>query len=232
VAHSTVPERIAPSGRWKCPRRPASLGAWRSGEGLAKPAQDQAAVRPAGQIGRAAIFTGFFWLGITSFGGNTAAWLYRDIVERRRWIDDPAFLSGLALSRILPGSSGVSLTVQVGQRLHGALGAAAAALGLLSGPLAIVLGLAAAWRRIEGIAVLQTVLDGIGAAAVGLTFATGLKLMPRAGRRAAPLALALATVVSVGVLRWPMVPVVLVLAPIGVGVELVAQRRARGGGDA
>jgi chromate transporter len=179
-----------------------------------------------------AIFTAFFLLGVTSFGGNTAAWLYRDIVERRRWIDNPAFLSALAISRILPGSGGVSLTVQVGQRLHGPLGAAAAVLGLLSGPLAIVLLLAAGWRRIAGIGVLQAVLDGIGAAAVGLTFATGIRLLPRAARRPVPLLMAGATVVAVGLLRWPMVPVVLVLGPIGIGLEWLTPRRARSGRDA
>ena len=197
---------------------------------MAKTAGDAAAAPRA--AGLAAIFGAFFRLGVTSYGGNTAAWLYRDVVERRRWIDDAAFLSGLALSRILPGSSGVGLTVEVGQRLRGAAGAVMAVVGLLSGPLLIVLGLAAGWRRIDGIAALQAVLDGIGAAAVGLTFATGLKLVPRAARRAAPLAIASATVVAVGVLRWPMVPVVLVLAPIGIACEMLAQRRSQAGGDA
>jgi chromate transporter len=152
-----------------------------------------------------AIFGAFFRLGVTSFGGNTAAWLYRDVVERRRWIDDATFLSGMALGRILPGSSGVSLTVQVGQRLSGAAGAVMAVAGLLSGPLLVVLALAAGWRRIENIAALQAALDGMGAAAVGLTFATGLKLMRRAARDAAPLAIAVVTVIAVGILGWPMV---------------------------
>jgi chromate transporter len=184
------------------------------------------------RVGSAAIFAAFFRLGVTSFGGNTAAWLYRDIVEGRRWIDDEAFAAGLALSRILPGSGGVNLTVLVGQRLNGARGAVTAALGLLSGPLAIVVALAVLWRRMEGLAELQAVLDGMAAAAVGLTFATGLKLLPYRERRPAPLAMAVATLVAVGVLRWPLVPVVLVLAPLGIGIELVAPRRPKGGGDA
>jgi chromate transporter len=189
--------------------------------------------KPVGEtIGSAAIFAAFFRLGITSFGGNTAAWVYRDIVERRRWIDNAAFLSGVAISRILPGSGGVGLTVQIGQRLGGAKGAVAAVVGLLSGPLAIVLALAAGWRRIGGISLLQAVLDGVGAAAVGFTFATGVRLLPPGAWRPAPLALALATLVAVGVLRWPMVPVVLLLAPLGIAIEAVARRRASGRGDA
>src|SRR5436309_9646712 len=85
------------------------------------------------------IFAAFFRLGVTSFGGGTAAWLYREIVRRRHWITDRDFLAGAALGRMMPGSGGVNLTVQVGQRLRGGRGALAAVLGLLSGPLAIVL---------------------------------------------------------------------------------------------
>jgi chromate transporter len=199
---------------------------------LAGRAENAAVAGSPARIGLAAIFAAFFRLGITSVGGNTAAWVYRDIVERRRWIDYEAFAAGLALSRILPGSGGVNLTVQVGQRLNGAKGAVAAVLGLVSGPLGIVLALAALWRRVETVAELQALLDGMGAAAVGLTFATGLKLFPRGGRRPAPLVLALATVVAVGVLRWPLVPVVLVLAPLGIGIELMTRPRPKGGGGA
>jgi chromate transporter len=190
-------------------------------------AEAGAGTERAEQVGLPAIFAAFFRLGITSFGGGTAAWLYREIVQRRRWIDAAAFASDLALGRVMPGSGGVNLTVQTGQRLRGATGAAAAVLGLLSGPLAIVLGLAAAWARIGPGPVLHAVLDGVGAAAVGLTFAAGLQLLPRGSPSAAPLAVTLATVISVGVMRWPMIPVVLSLTPISIAIAW-SRARSRG----
>ena len=49
--------------------------------------------------------------------------------------------SRVALGRLMPGSGGVNLTVQVGQRLRGPM-ALAAVTGLLSGPLVVVLALA------------------------------------------------------------------------------------------
>ncbi|HEY1257875.1 MAG TPA: chromate transporter [Stellaceae bacterium] len=176
------------------------------------------------QVSLPAIVGGFFQLGVTSFGGNTAAWLYRAIVLRRRWIDDRAFLAGVALSRVLPGSAGVNLTVQVGQRLRGGRGALAAVVGLLSGPLVIVVALAAAFARIAGSNVAHAVLHGIAAAAIGLTFATGLVLVPRSTAQLGEMMLAAVTVLTVGVLRWPMLPVVLCLAPIGIGLAFLRQR--------
>jgi len=189
-------------------------------------AETGANVRKAHQIGLAAIFGAFFWLGVTSFGGNTAAWLFHQIVQRRHWIDDTEFLSGVALGRIVPGSGGVNLTVQVGQRLRGGAGAVAAVVGLLSGPLVIVLALAVAYTRIGWSPAVHAILDGIAAAAIGLTFATGLKLLPSGSARLGPLSVTLATVLCVGVLRWPMLPVILCLAPVSIGLALVRARNA------
>jgi len=178
------------------------------------------------RIGLPAIFGAFFWLGVTSFGGNTAAWLYHQIVRRRQWVKDSEFLSDVALGRLMPGSGGVNLTVQVGQRLRGAAGAAAAVTGLLSGPLVIVLALAVSYTRIGWSQPLHAVLDGIAAAAIGLTFATGVQLLPGGRSRFIPLAVVLVTVLCVGVLRWPMVPVVLCLAPVSIGLAVVRGRHA------
>src|SRR6266446_1912844 len=110
--------------------------------------------------GLSSIFAGFFWLGVTSFGGNTAAWLYHRIVRRRHWVTDAEFLSGVALGRTMPGSAGVNLTVLVGQRLGGGRGALAAVVALLSGPLVIVLALAIGYVRVGWSPALRSVLDG------------------------------------------------------------------------
>jgi chromate transporter len=180
----------------------------------------QARAQRGDRRGLAAIFAAFFWLGVTSFGGGTAAWLYREIVQRRHWINDAEFLVDAALGRVMPGSAGVNLTVQVGQRLRGSAGAVVAALGLLSGPLAIVVALAAGYSSLRGNAAVHAVFDGVAAAAVGLTLATGLKLVQFNSARAGPLAVTLTTVVCVGVLRWPMIQVVLCLAPVSIGLAL------------
>src|SRR5215470_12680610 len=183
-------------------------------------------LRSAAKPGLFMIFAAFFWLGVTSFGGNTAAWVYNQIVQHRHWVTDAEFLSDVALGRIVPGSGGVNLTVQVGQRLRGAAGAVAAVVGLLSGPLVIVLAFAVIYTRIGWSPAVHAVLDGIAAAAIGLTFATGLKLLPSGSARLGPLAVTLATVLCVGVLRWSMLPVVLCLAPISIGLALLQGRNA------
>lgn len=180
-------------------------------------------VRRGERIGLPAIYRAFFWLGVTSFGGGTGGWLFREIVQRRQWIGDADFLSAAALGRFVPGSGGVNLTVQVGHKLRGGLGAVAAVLGLLSGPFVIVLALAAGLARISQGGTLHAIFDGVAAAAIGLTFATGLRLVKFNRANASPLAITLTTVLCVGVLRWPMIPVVLCLAPISIGLALLGR---------
>jgi chromate transporter len=183
-------------------------------------------MQPPQAIGLARIFAAFLRLGCTSFGGGTAGWLYRDIVLKRRWIDDSTFLSDLALGQAIPGSTGVKLTVELGQRLHGAAGAAVALVGLLAGPFAIVLAVGAAYARFGEQRILHAMLDGVAAAVIGLTFATGLRSAAHGAPGPAALAIAAATVFGVGVMRWPMLPVILALAPVSIALAF-AQARPR-----
>ena len=171
------------------------------------------------------IFGAFMWLGVTSFGGGTAGYLYREMVVKRRWINEPTFLADLALSQAIPGSIGIKLTVQTGQRLHGALGAVAALVGLLSLPFGIVLALGSVYAGFGEHRIVHAMLDGVAAAVIGLTFATGLHSMAQSRPGPVGLMLAAATVLGVGVMRWPMLPVIAVLAPLGVALALVEPRR-------
>ena len=175
--------------------------------------------------GLARIFLAFLRLGGTSFGGGTAGWLHREMVLRRAWIDDPTFLAMLAVVQVMPGSNGVNLTVLIGQHLRGAAGAATALLGLLAAPFAIVLAIGELYLRVGEHVMVQTMLDGVAAIVIGLTFATGLGSLARGATSAASWAVAAATVLCVGVLRWPILPVILGLAPVSIGICLLPRRR-------
>ncbi len=78
----------------------------------------------------ASLFVGFVSIGMMSFGGGLAAWIRREVVQRRGWMDDQQFLSGYALSQLVPGATNVNLSVFIGAQLRGVPGAVAAVLGL------------------------------------------------------------------------------------------------------
>jgi chromate transporter len=71
----------------------------------------------------------FWWrLGWISFGGPAGqiAFMHSEVVERRRWIDDGAFLRGLDYCMLLPGPEAQQLATYLGWRLHGVRGGVAA----------------------------------------------------------------------------------------------------------
>jgi chromate transporter len=162
------------------------------------------------------IFWVFFRIGLFSFGGGLSGWIYRDVVTLRGWMSDTDFLSGLAFAQILPGANVTNLSVYIGQHLRGPAGAACALVGLLTGPFFAVIGLVSAYDRIVGIPWIQDAMSGAAAAAIGLLLIVALKGTYQASRRVAPFLILLATFVAVGVLQWPLVPVVICLAPVSV----------------
>ena len=85
------------------------------------------------------IFAVFLRMGAMSFGGGMTSWTRREVVERRGWIDDRRFITGVGLSQISPGANGVNIAVYVGTVLHGGLGALVAVIGMLAAPVAVVL---------------------------------------------------------------------------------------------
>src|SRR5208282_2387651 len=85
-----------------------------------------------------ALFRGFLSIGLSSFGGGLAAWIRREVVERRGWLDDKQFLTGYALSQLVPGPTNVNLAVFIGAQLRGALGVLAALAGLMLVPTALI----------------------------------------------------------------------------------------------
>jgi chromate transporter len=165
------------------------------------------------------IFMAFHWLAVQGFGGVLPV-AQRELVEKRRWLTKEDFLAVLSLGQVLPGPNIVNMALIIGQRFLGGRGAFAAVAGLLAAPSAIVLTLAALYGQLDGLPVVAGALRGMGVVAAGLVVSTGIKLLPALRRNPmglpACLAFGVVTVLGVGVLRWPLVWVVLGLGSLAV----------------
>jgi chromate transporter len=163
-----------------------------------------------------AIFFVFLKLGTLSFGGGMTGWVYREVVQQRNWICETEFLSGMAISQIVPGANVANLAIYIGQRLRGTLGAVVALFALLLVPFFVVIGLYFAYTTISGFDLVSIGTDGIAAAAIGLiimvVWRSGLQSVKNV---ASGLALA-ATFFAVGIMHWPLLPVVFCIAPLSI----------------
>jgi chromate transporter len=175
-----------------------------------------AAAAPPAQVSLLALYRVFFWLGLLSFGGGMSAWMHREIAQVRGWMSDEAFISGFALAQILPGVNSANLAVYIGQHLRGAAGAVVALIGMLTGPFIVVIAVAVVYRRLVDLPGFGAATAGVAAVAVGMLLRLGVVLAKRVPRRAVAYAVMLATFAAVGLLQWPLVPVVAVLGPISI----------------
>jgi chromate transporter len=171
------------------------------------------------------LFLVCFQIGLFSFGGGLSGWIYQEVVVRHRWMTEGEFLSGLALCQVMPGINVSNLVVYIGQRLRGALGSCVALIGLLIGPFFIVIGLVLVYERIAGVPWVHAAMDGVAAAAIGLLLFVGYRGAQHSLRRPAAAAVMAVLVVTVGLLQWPLVVVVLIVAPISVALAWPSARR-------
>lgn len=175
-----------------------------------------------------ALFGGFVLIGMSSFGGGLTAWLRREVVQRRGWLDDQQFLSGYALSQLVPGATNVNLAVFIGTQLRGVPGALACFFGLTAPPLVLSLVLSAIYfgmRGMPGGVSMSIALSGMGAVAIGLNLGTGIRLAQRGIRRVVPALITATVALSVGVVGFPLIKVLAIMVPVSLLAALWTRPR-------
>jgi len=174
---------------------------------------------PAQPVSLFALYRLCFVVGLFSFGGGLSAWFHREVVQVRGWMTDEEFFSGYSLAQILPGVNSTNMAVYIGQHLRGALGSTTALLGLLSGPFVIVIAAASVYHHLVVLPGFPAIMAGVAAAAVGMMFRLGMTSARGAHRQIPSLLVLVATFVAIGVMQWPLLPVLLVLAPLSIALS-------------
>lgn len=175
----------------------------------------------------AALFFGFSKVGLSGFGG-VLPFARRMLVEERGWLTAEEFNAMLGICQFLPGPNVVNLSVVVGARYRGVLGAVVAPVGLLLGPMLIVLVLGWLYGRYGQLPMAQSMLKGVAAIGVGLLFATAWRMAQAVRWKRWLLPFAGVTVGAIAFLRWPLPPV---MAGLLLGAACVAAWRLRDDDD-
>lgn len=117
-------------------------------------------------------------LGTWGFGGPVAlvGYMYRDLVEKRRWISDSDYKEGLALAQLMPGPLAAQTAIYLGYVHYRLTGATLAGLAFVLPSFFMVVGLGAAYTAYGGIGWMQSVFYGVGAAVIGIIAMSAYKL--------------------------------------------------------
>jgi len=161
------------------------------------------------------LFMGFFVLGLTGFGGVLPMARHM-LVDKRRWLTADQFTELLGLCQFLPGGNIINLSVALGMEFRGLRGALAAIGGLILAPSLCVVLLGLVYARYQNEPLVEHLFAGMAAAAAGLLLSTGIKMLSPLRGKWLQLALVAAGIIAIALFRLPMLPVMLVLAPVSI----------------
>ncbi len=162
------------------------------------------------------IYLTFTKTSLSGFGG-TLFWARRKLVEDLKWLTAAEFNETYALGQVIPGANMYNFAILFGYRHAGVRGAVAGALGFFSMPMFVVLAAALFYQHFGTLPLVNKALTGMFAVVVGLTIANAYKMALGQPRTWRPWTFSLVTFAAVGALRWPLLAVMLALAPLAIG---------------
>jgi len=169
-------------------------------------------------VSRAMLFASFLKMGLLGFGG-VLPWARRVMVDEQHWLDDREFAELIGLCQVLPGPNVVNLSVIIGARVAGPIGSLIAMTGILFVPVCVVLLIATFYASVAHDVLARNAVAGASAAAAGLILGTALRLLLQTRPPMRGLLTGAAAFIAVGVLKWPLLSVIVVLIGIGILAE-------------
>ena len=174
-------------------------------------------------VSKQELFFGFLKIGLLGFGG-IAPWARHVIVEEKRWVTDKEFAAILGIGQILPGPNTMNASVMIGDRFQGVAGVLVCLLGQMAMPLVIITGLALVYERYASVPEVRAALVGAAAGAAGLVLGTAVKMIQKIRPSALAILIAVIVLTAIGMLEWPLVPVVLVVVPLSIAAASLERR--------
>lgn len=164
----------------------------------------------------------FARIGVLSFGGPAGqiALMHRELVEERKWLDEPRFLHALNYCMLLPGPEAMQLATYAGWLLHGVKGGLAAGLLFLLPGAAVLMLLSTVYLVFGHVDLVQGLLFGLKAAVLAVVIEALIKVSRRALKGGQMVMIAIVSFIGIALLKLPF-PVIIVAAALA-GVALNA----------
>ena len=117
-------------------------------------------------------------LGAIGFGGPVAlvGYMYRDLVEKRKWISDSDYKEGLTLAQLAPGPLAAQLAIYLGYVDYRILGATLVGIAFVLPSFFMVVCLGWLYKLYGGLHWMQAVFYGVGASVIGIIAHSAYKL--------------------------------------------------------
>lgn len=116
------------------------------------------------------LFLAFFKIGFFTIGGGYAMLplIQKEVVEVNKWLSEEDFLDAIAISQSAPGAVAVNISIFIGYKIGGFLGAVVSTLGTTLPSMIIILVVAKYLYQYKDIEIISKAFLGIRPAVVSL----------------------------------------------------------------
>ncbi len=175
------------------------------------------------------MFISFFKIGAFTIGGGYAMLplIQREVVKKKKWIDEEDFLDMVVVSQSAPGPLAVNISVFTGYKVKGIPGLISTVLGATLPSFLIIILVASIFIGIESNPIVESVFKGIRPAVVALIAVPVIKLGVSAKVNRKNFILPASVAVLVAFFR--VNPIYVILSLIAIGLIVVYIRRRKNG---
>jgi len=173
------------------------------------------------------MFVSFFKIGAFTIGGGYAMLplIQREVVNRKKWINEEDFLDMVVVAQSAPGPLAVNISVFTGYKMKGIPGIIFTVLGATLPSFIIIILVASVFIGIESNPIVERIFKGIRPAVVALIAVPVINLSKSAKVNRKNFLLPAAVAVLVAFLKVSPVYVILSLMVIGVAAVVIRRRK-------
>ena len=170
-------------------------------------------------------------IGLLSFGGpaGQVALMHRELVERRRWIDEDRFLHALSYCTLLPGPEAQQLATYIGWLMHKTPGGLVAGLLFILPGFVTILALSMLYAGFHSLPAVSALFFGLKAAVLAVVAEAVLRIGRRALQRRLHFLVAGGAFVAIFLFSVPFPLIVLGAGLIGLALGAPEPRATSGG---
>lgn len=177
------------------------------------------------------IYWTFMKISPVTFGGGFAMMplMKKEVVEKRKWINDEEVIDAFALGQSAPGSVGVNSSAFIGYRVAGLKGALAATIGMMTPTFFIVIVLSLLFLTVRNNHIVEAAFQGIRPAVVALIVYAALTTAKSSILDKSTLALAAISVFLLVVFHAH--PILLIFVGMSAGIVIQKVKFRKNGGS-
>ena len=171
-------------------------------------------------------------IGLFTFGGGYAmiSLLSRELVEKRKYIDDDEFMDVVALAESTPGPIAINMATYIGYKRLGILGSLLATLGLVVPSFVILYVISLFFDSFMSYDIVRRAFNGIQVAVVYLILSAGIRMLKKMKKSPLPILLCssvILTMITLSILSISFSSILYILIGGAIGLTVYVIKGAR-----